>query len=178
MKGKRNFVQGIPAYGEVKKAYRARKRIFKLCSKSDSVFANRLKSEADARLKQALFNSRRLQEAKVARNARTDPKLFWSTVRSRLARKPVIQSVVMDDGSITTNDKETADTLNKYFCSIFSEHLDSDAPSVKPKTNLTIGDIDFSMDTLLKIVNALPVASAPVQMGCLTPSSVLEGNLF
>ena len=42
---KTNFVQGIPAFGEVKKAYRHRKRIFKLCSNSDSDFATCLRAK-------------------------------------------------------------------------------------------------------------------------------------
>ena len=159
--GKKNFVQGIPARGEVKRAYRARKRIFKLCSNSDSAFATRLRSEADARLKRALSNSRRIHESKVARHAKTEPKLFWSTVRSRLARKSTIQNVTCDDGTITSDDLETAETLNNYFSSIFSEHMDSDVPSVASKTNLKLDDLDFSMNALRNIVNTLPVSSAP-----------------
>jgi hypothetical protein len=160
-RSKVNFVQGIAAHGEVKRAYRSRKRIFKLCSDCDSSFATRLRSKADDRLRLALSTARRKHEWKVARYAKTDPKLFWSTVRSRLARKSVIQRVVQEDGTFTLDDLETAETLNKYFCSVFLENSDTDVPVVSPKTNLKMCDVDFSFENLQKIVNVLPASSSP-----------------
>ena len=49
-----NFVKGAPCCGEVKKAWKARKRIFKLCHGVDSGFASELKLFADCRLTSTL----------------------------------------------------------------------------------------------------------------------------
>ena len=59
-------------------------------------------------------------EKNFARNVKHKPKLFWKYINSRLKTKVKIPTLNLNDGSKATSIIEKVETLNKYFCSVFS----------------------------------------------------------
>jgi len=60
-------------------------------------------------------------EEKVILKIKTDKKQFYNFVKSKTKRKTGIGAVQTEDGSLTTNDIETADILNRAFQSVFTK---------------------------------------------------------
>ena len=70
-----------------------------------------------------LTRSRRRDfEKKLAKEKKTNPKAFWRYVNSRLKTKTKVDTLHMEDGSLTTNNRQKADTFNKFFSSVFTTH--------------------------------------------------------
>ena len=61
------------------------------------------------------------------------PKLFWKYAKSRLKTRENIPNLKNDDGSLAKRPKDQAESLNNYFCSVFSEEDLSNIPSIQDK---------------------------------------------
>lgn len=58
-------------------------------------------------------------EKNLATKIKTDSKLFWSYVRSKLKTKGELGQLEKQDGTLTSDSQEKAELLNKYFASVF-----------------------------------------------------------
>ncbi|XP_019622026.1 PREDICTED: uncharacterized protein LOC109468213 [Branchiostoma belcheri] len=72
-------------------------------------------------------------ESNLARDIKQNPKSFWKYVNSRLKTKTTIGDLKMADGTMTSSKKEKADTLNQYFCSVFTEEDTEHMPEMETK---------------------------------------------
>ena len=69
-------------------------------------------------------------------------------------------SPLQDKGIIHTNDKDNAEILNNQFSSVFTTD-DGTSPEVKgPKATTPIGDITFTKNGILKLLNELNPSKA------------------
>src|SRR3984885_6182369 len=59
-------------------------------------------------------------EQKLSRNVKQDCKSFYNYVRSRQSRKDRVGPLKDDEGEVIVDDEEAAETLNKYFSSVFT----------------------------------------------------------
>ena len=91
---RRRHVYGVPLTGEVRDAFRQRKRIFRSLSTSVSPLAQAMKIRADDRLKRSIAESRRSFELSIAKDRKINPKRFWSHVRSSFANKAKVTAVL------------------------------------------------------------------------------------
>jgi hypothetical protein len=178
LKKKCNFVRGIPCSGEVRRAWRARKKIYKRCRGITSHFADNLRNSADRRLSSALECTRRHFEAKVGSKAKSDPKLFWSMVRGRFACKSVLQCVLRTDTSPTSSDSETAEKMNEYFASVFTNEPSNVLPDLSNICNCTLSDISIDANDVSKILTGLPNNSSPGPDGISYPLLKHGGRKF
>ena len=161
LKRKRRFIRGVPCDGEVKRAWRARKRLHKLCRDCDSSFANRVRKSADDRLSWAIASARKRHEARIGVYAKTNPKLFWSMIRSHVAVRASIPSIMKPDGSSTKDDMEAADTFNAYYSSVFIKEDLTSLPKVKNKSACSLSSVAFSEEDVRKALKSLPENSSP-----------------
>ena len=79
---KRSSLHGPKLAGEVKKAFWARRRIYRMCRNVQSPFIAHLMSSADDRLKKAIDNAQRKHKMTIADYSNSNPKLFWNAVRA------------------------------------------------------------------------------------------------
>ena len=77
------------------------------------------------------------QEKMISQNAKSNPKKFWNYVNSRLKTRSGIADLEMDDtvngGTLATTDQAKADTLSKFFSSVFTREPDTDIPLLDVK---------------------------------------------
>ena len=73
---------------------------------------------------------RRDYEQELARIAKSKPKAFWKYAKSRLKTKPQIPSLSKPDGSKASTSKDKAETLNAYFCSVFTVENIQNIPEI------------------------------------------------
>ena len=93
----------------------------------------------------------------LARNIKADKKTFFAYVRSKTKCKVRTGPLLKHSGEIITDLKETTDTFNQYFCSVFTKE---DVDSVPVGTNNTaptvgINDIEITEDMVKKKLSAL-----------------------
>ena len=70
-------------------------------------------------------------EHKLAQDLKSNPKAFWKYVRSRMKTTSKISDLDMGHGRMTSTNKEKADTLNSFFCSVFTRENYEDTPTLQ-----------------------------------------------
>ena len=61
------------------------------------------------------------KEKTIAKNIKTNPKMFYQYIASKMLKKEGIADLVHKDGSLTSNDKEKCNILNDFFSSVFTQ---------------------------------------------------------
>ena len=78
-------------------------------------------------------------EQNIALNVKEKPKHFWKYAKSRIKNKQSIPTLEKPDGSKAITPKEKANSLNQFFCSVFTRERLNDIPELSE---------DFSGDIL------------------------------
>ncbi|KAL8608517.1 hypothetical protein ACOMHN_002750 [Nucella lapillus] len=89
--------------------------------------------------------AKRNLEATVAAEAKNNPKVFWSYVKSKTTTRSGIGDLKKENGSKTTSDQEKAELLNNFFHSVFTH--EDDGPLPDPPTaeySTTLEDFEIS----------------------------------
>ena len=104
---------------------------YKYC-KTDRNFSSykAARNQATNEMKHAKYNYEKTLAAKI----KTDTKIFWKYVRSKSKTKTTVSKIQMENGALSTNDQETAKTLNDYFTTVFEREQDGPLP-VFPERN-------------------------------------------
>ena len=77
-------------------------------------------------------------EKKLASNIKKDSKSFYAYIGSKQKTREKIGSLVNENGDLVTDNKESADLLNKYFSSVFTNENNNVIP---PPKNLFMIDL-------------------------------------
>ena len=64
----------------------------------------------------------------TGRKDKTDNKLFWNYVSKNSKTKKLVSQLLSSDGTLTSSDQETANTLNEYFSCVFSNENTNTIP--------------------------------------------------
>ena len=59
-------------------------------------------------------------EKNICLNVKDKPKVFWSYIKSKSKIRDKICDLMQEDGELTSNNKEKAEVLNKFFSSVFT----------------------------------------------------------
>ncbi len=89
-------------------------------------------------VKSLIRKFRKNLEMGIAKQIKINPKKFWSYVRSKTKTRPTIPDLEMETSEgtrKTANDNEKANTLQKYFSSVFTEEPPGEIP-VLPNLNV------------------------------------------
>jgi len=94
--------------------------------------------KARNQLKREVRKAKRNLEKTVAKEAKANPKGFWKFVNSKLSSGTSIGELEDEHGSLTSDDKERAEILSKFFTSTFTvENLD-ELPTAGQETYASI----------------------------------------
>jgi hypothetical protein len=100
------------------------------------------------------------REHNLAKEAKINPKAFYQYVNSKTKPKEAVSNLLRDDGSLTQNDSEKADVLNKFFGSVFTCESDTDMPEFDCGLDLELCAVTVSCDKMCKALKALKVNKA------------------
>ena len=73
------------------------------------------------------------QEKRLMKQFKTKPKAFYSYVRSKQKVKSGISQLESEDGELSKDDFQTANILNNFFQSVYTNEPDGDPPSLAPR---------------------------------------------
>ena len=100
--------------------------------------------------------AKKQKEIKVAKDAKVNPKAFFQYVNNKLKPKDNISNLLKEDGTLTTNDQEKSEVLNKFFASVFTFEDTEDVPVFTCDNDHNIFDIFIDnpdMGSALKFLN-------------------------
>lgn len=69
-------------------------------------------------------------EQLIAREAKTNPKAFWSYIKNQTKAKSGISPITKADGEMTNSDYEKAEVLNSFFASVFTQEDITNIPTL------------------------------------------------
>ncbi len=104
-------------------------------------------------------------ECNLAKNVKSNPKGFFKYARSKTRSKDKVGPLTDENGDSITNDSKTADVLNEYFSSVFTQDILENLPNPKQIFTGEDGDIldnvNLSPDEILKKLTVLKPKKAP-----------------
>ena len=90
-------------------------------------------------------------EKNIAKKAKTNPKIFYSFVNSKMKVKESIGDLVNKDGNKVSSNDEKAEILNNFFCSVFTKEKTDSIPECENKNKENyIDNVIFTKDKVLK----------------------------
>ncbi|KAL8614561.1 hypothetical protein ACOMHN_028972 [Nucella lapillus] len=105
--------------------------------------------------------AKRNLEATVAAEAKNNPKVFWSYVKSKTTTRSGIGDLKKENGSKTTSDQEKAKLLNNFFHSVFTHEDDGPLPDLPTaEYSTTLEDFEISEEKVLKLLQTLKTHKA------------------
>ena len=101
------------------------------------------------------------KEKKVAKDAKSNPKMFFQYVNSILKPKENVSSLLKDDGTLTEDDLEKAELLNSFFSSVFTDEDVNNVPVFKIDKDVIINDVNVSISDMEKALSSLKIFKSP-----------------
>ena len=158
---KRPLWMNKTALTKVKKKHEAWKRYLQSESGEAYLEYTRARNQAKWHTRKA----QRIYEQKIAKEAKKNPKQFWSYVNSKRKSQVNIPDLdITDDKNPpkTTNDDEKAELLNQYFKKVFTDEDLQKIPNAKKKRiENTLKDIEITQEEVLKRLKALNQNKSP-----------------
>ena len=104
----------------------------------------------------------------VSENATGNPKKFWEYGKSKTKIKERIPDLdvpgtedINNNTRRTENDLDKANTLLHFFNSVFTKEAKEDIPTLQPRTNKLLDDLDITRDMVLKKLKKLKINKSP-----------------
>ena len=95
-------------------------------------------------------------EKNLATKIKTDSKLFWSYVRSKLKTKGKLGQLETENGTITNDSRKKAEVLNTYFASVFEIEGQRALPEFQDREfDETLTYIEISENVVAKSIDRL-----------------------
>ncbi len=95
---------------------------------------------------------KREHEKKRIKKFKGKPKLFYAYMRDNIKVKPTVTQLEKEDGSVTKDDKEVAETLSRFVKSVYTEEDVTTIPNFNmrvPQENI-INDVDFTEEDVYR----------------------------
>ena len=92
----------------------------------------------------------------LASKIKTDPKLFWSYVRSKMKTKSSLSQLKSPCGTLTNDNTEKAGLLNKFFASVFETEGTEALPDFPDREFAEIiTTVEITENTIMKAISKL-----------------------
>ena len=112
-------------------------------------------------VKQATKHAMKDYESKIAKEAKTNPSGFFKYIRSKTSTRSGIGDLVTE-GNTAVSDKDKAETLNKFFASVFTREDNASLPKFEDREYKSpLETMTFTVETVLKKLNKLNPSKSP-----------------
>ncbi|RUS84500.1 hypothetical protein EGW08_007739 [Elysia chlorotica] len=146
------------ALAKVKKKHATFKRYMETREGKDYAEYAKARNQAKWECRKAI----RDLERKIAQDSRHNPKAFFQYAKSKLNTKCGIADLIRDDGSVAETDKEKAEVLNEFFCSVFTREDTTEIPEFRERDiKHKQQDMYVTEEDVIKKLNRLDPNKAP-----------------
>ena len=101
------------------------------------------------------------KEKEVAQFSKSNPKLFFQYVNSKIKPKENISNLLKEDGSLTEGDLEKSEILNNFFASVFTKENTTDMPLFICENEVITSEVSISMKDMEKALLSLKTCKSP-----------------
>ena len=101
-------------------------------------------------------------EQKISVELKSNPKVFWRYTNSRMKTKAGIEDLQDENGQMCSDDLSKANTLNRFFSSVFTKEDTTAIPALPASAECTpLEDIAITEETVMKALDSLKTTSSP-----------------
>ena len=102
--------------------------------------------------------AKRDYESKIMKSVKTEPKRFYSYVKSKQKVNMKVPSLQRPDGTMTNNDNENCRVLGDFFSSVFTkEHEGNDLPQFESRCEDSLNNVNISEEIVFKNLKCIKV---------------------
>ena len=114
-------------------------------------------------VKKLINQSKKNLETYIASISKSNPKEFYGYIRKKKVITAKIGPLRLENGEYAYEDDEIADTLNKYFASVFTKENENRIDgSAHRQTNVALSDnFNFSEEAVFKVLDVINVNKTP-----------------
>ena len=126
--------------------------------KGDAAVARLRFTQARNKVKECVRRDKRTFERSIAMQSKKNPKAFWSHARRKLKTKRGIAPLLLDvlkKDSLTFDDKEKANILQRQFSSVFTKEPAGEIPRIQQRCNSRIVFPTLSVESVKKKLSSL-----------------------
>lgn len=143
------------------KLIRKKYHLYKRFTKSKLYYDYQKYIEIRNKTKQTIRKTIKEYERKVAKSSKINPKGFWKYINTKLKRVTGIANLTKNDKTLSKSDKEKAEILNDFFCSVFTKEDLTNVPTLSPRNNDTFfTDIILTREAIKAKLNKLDASKA------------------
>lgn len=108
-------------------------------------------------------NGLKMKEKEIAKNVKSNPKIFWKYVQSKTRTKSRIPELYKDhERKVKTgSDKEKAEVLSEYFSKVFVNEPEGEVPSAPKKNACVLEGLEISEGKIRKVIQKLKKNKSP-----------------
>ena len=144
----------------VRSALRSKQRAWKKYMMCRSVANFGVYKLARNKLKQITQNARKDFEMKIVDEIKVSPKSFWKFVNKKTKQSHKVCRVRDHNGNLTKSNKDTAESLNMYFSTVFNEHDIVCSSLHSDWYGETMSGIIFKEEEILQVLKELKIDKA------------------
>ena len=116
------------------------------------------RNQAGAECKRAI----KQYEKSMANKAKSNPKAFYAYANSKMKTKQGIAELIDEKGNTATSNKDKADTLNRFFCSVFTQEDVNEVPQCeKRKIRSELTNVIFTREEIRRKLEKLDPGKSP-----------------
>ena len=146
--------------GDLKRMIREKRKAWTKWKKSRTDADKAKYKELEARVKKMVLNKKKSTEKAVAKDAKNNPKAFFSYINSCRESRPKIGPIRDKEGNVITDPKQQAERFNEHYASVFTRSATA-PPHKMPVTDERVEDVIFSAETVKSLIDDLRDRSAP-----------------
>ena len=144
----------------IREKHASHRRWMSALRRNNADSAHRDYAKARNKVKRMMRQCKRRFESDIAKKSKSNPKVFWSHVRSRLKTKEGVAPLREDPknkDSVKFTDKEKANILQNQFASVFTREPDGDIPNIRLRTNANIWNVHVTSEMVKEEINNMNV---------------------
>ena len=111
--------------------------------------------------KRMIKNKKNALERCIARNRKTNPKMYYSYVNSAKKNKSRLGPLKNDDGEFIIDPKEQAKTMNEFFSSVFTRSDGESPTKTAIHGNKALNDVVVTKERVKSLIDGMKENAAP-----------------
>ena len=110
-------------------------------------------------VKKKIRNSKNGVERRIAKEAKENPRAFYSYVNSSKRVRVKIGPLIDEDGGVVVNPQDQAEIFNAYYATVFTRSVVEPQPVDDPLTT-ALEDVEISTERVMNTIDGLKAKSA------------------
>jgi hypothetical protein len=149
----------------IKKLIHNRTKAYKAYKREKTHNNEQIYVDSRRQVKRAIRQAKKEYEVMIARDCKENPKRFYDYVTNRKPLREKVGQLLCDSGELAVSNHEVAETLNKYFSSVFTIENNKEAPTaIQMRTfceSEKLTSIQITEKDVAKYISKLNITKSP-----------------